>query len=78
METKKLYKSRTDCKIDGVCAGVANYFNADATLVRLIWAAFAIIGGGTGVIAYIVCMFVIPREPDFVDYTNNDYHNNRN
>ena len=36
MSNKKLYRSRVDCKIGGVCAGLAEYFNIDATIVRII------------------------------------------
>ena len=59
---KKLYKSAKDQKMDGVCAGIAAYFEIDPTLVRLAWVLFSALGG-SGVLAYIVCMLVIPREP---------------
>ncbi len=64
---KKLYRSRNDKKLAGVCAGIAKYFNIDVTIVRLLW-ALAILCVGTGVAAYIVCALVIPEEPedDFV------------
>ena len=64
---KKLYRSRKDQKLAGVCAGIANYFKIDPSIVRLIW-ALAILCAGTGVLAYIVCAFIIPEEPedDFV------------
>lgn len=64
--SKKLYKSTTDRKLCGVCAGVANYLNIDPTVVRLLWALITFLGGA-GVIAYIVCTLVIPDEP----YNNN-------
>ncbi len=64
--SKKLYKSTTDRKLCGVCAGVANYLNIDPTVVRLLWALITFLGGA-GVIAYIVCALVIPDEP----YNNN-------
>ena len=60
---KKLYKSHTDKKISGVCAGIAEYFNIDSTLIRLIWALF-VLCAGSGVLAYIVCAIVIPEKPD--------------
>lgn len=64
---KKLYRSRDDKKIVGVCGGVAKYFGIDPTIVRLIWAITSIFAFA-GIIAYIVCAFVIPEEPaDFVD-----------
>lgn len=59
---KRLYKSNSDKMIDGVCAGIAAYFGIDSTIVRLAWVAFAILGG-SGVLAYIIAMIVIPREP---------------
>ena len=64
--SKKLYKSITDRKLCGVCAGIANYLNIDPTVVRLLWALITFVGGA-GVIAYIVCALVIPDEP----YNNN-------
>ena len=60
---KKLYRSATDKKLAGVCAGVAEYFNIDPTVVRVAW-AIASIFAFAGVIAYIVCAFVIPEKPD--------------
>jgi phage shock protein PspC (stress-responsive transcriptional regulator) len=59
---KKLYRSRTDKKICGVCGGVAKYFNIDPTLVRLGVALFTLFGG-CGLLVYIVCALVIPEEP---------------
>lgn len=64
--SKKLYKSTTDRKLCGVCAGIANYLNIDPTVVRLLWALITFVGGA-GMIAYIVCALVIPDEP----YNNN-------
>lgn len=55
---KKLVKSRTDRKICGVCAGIAEYINIDPTVVRLLWIIFAFTG--VGVLAYLVSAFVIP------------------
>lgn len=60
---KKLYRSRTDKKICGVCGGLAKYLNIDVTIVRLIWALAAFFAGG-GLLAYIICALVIPQEPD--------------
>jgi len=61
--SKKLYKSATDEKIDGVCGGIAEYFNIDSTLVRLAWVVFTLMGGA-GVLAYIIAMFVLPEPPE--------------
>ena len=60
---KKLYRSRTDKKISGVCGGLAKYLNIDVTIIRLIWALAAFFAGG-GLLAYIICALVIPEEPE--------------
>ena len=59
---KKLYKSHRDKKICGVCGGIAEYLNADATLIRL---AFVLVSalGGSGVLAYIVAALILPEAP---------------
>ena len=62
MEGKKLYKSNTDKKIAGVCGGIAEYFNIDATLVRLGWVLFCALGG-SGILAYIIAALIIPENP---------------
>ncbi len=59
---KKLYKARTERMIDGVCGGVAKYFNLDPTLVRIAWVLLTFLGG-SGIILYIVAMVVMPKEP---------------
>ena len=63
---KKLYKSRTDKKIDGVCAGIAKYLNLDPTIIRLLWVILAV-AAGSGILAYILCMIIIPTEPDSIE-----------
>ena len=64
---KKLYKSNTDQKLDGVCAGIGEFFDIDPTVIRLAWVVFSLLGG-SGVLAYIVAALVIPRKPgDYVD-----------
>ena len=50
---KRLYKSSTDKKVCGVCGGIANYFDVDPTVIRLIWVIFTLVGG-SGLIAYII------------------------
>lgn len=59
---KKLYRSRTDKKLCGVCGGLAKYLNVDATVIRLI-VILAVIFAGVGVLAYLVAALVIPEEP---------------
>ena len=57
---KKLYRSKTNRMICGVCGGVGEYFNIDATLVRLLWALFGFTGGG--LVAYIIAAIIIPDQ----------------
>ncbi|MGL6216546.1 MAG: PspC domain-containing protein [Lacrimispora sphenoides] len=56
---KKLYRSDTDKMLCGVCGGIAEYFNVDSTLIRLLWAVLACTG--TGIVAYFIAAIIIPR-----------------
>ena len=58
---KRLYKSRAK-KISGVCGGIADYFNMDPTLIRLIFAVLLVCSFGTALIAYIIAAIIIPEE----------------
>lgn len=60
--TKRLYKSRNDKMLGGVCGGIAEYFDIDPTLVRLGWVLFCALGG-SGILAYLVAAIVIPEQP---------------
>ena len=60
---KKLYRSRTDKKICGVCGGLAKYLNMDATIVRVLMVLLTLFVGG-GLLAYIICALIIPEEPE--------------
>ena len=62
MEPKKLYKSKTNRVLCGVCGGIGEYFNIDPTIVRLIM-ILLICGFGTGIIAYIVAAIIMPEQP---------------
>lgn len=58
---KKLVRPMKEKKIAGVCAGFANYFDVDVTLMRILWLTFALIWG-VGFIAYIVAWIAMPRD----------------
>jgi phage shock protein C len=61
---KKLMRSRSDRKIAGVCAGLAEHLDLDATLVRVIWLFVAIMSGiFPGLLVYLVAWIVMPEEP---------------
>lgn len=59
---KKLYKLREGQVVDGVCGGIARYFGLDPTVIRVAWVIFCALGG-SGVLAYLICALIIPREP---------------
>lgn len=57
---KKLYRSKRDRKVSGVCGGIGEYFCIDPTIVRLAWALFAFTF--VGIIAYFIAAAIIPEE----------------
>lgn len=59
---KRLYKSNQEKMLDGVCGGIAEYFDLDPTVIRLAWVVFCAMGG-CGILAYIIAAIVIPRNP---------------
>jgi len=59
---ERLVRPRHDRKIAGVCAGFAEYFDLDVTLIRIVWAV-CIVCGGVGALAYFVAWIIIPEEP---------------
>lgn len=63
MEGKKLYRSKTDKMVSGVCGGLAQYFNVDPTLIRLIFAVLILAGVGSPLLIYLIMAIVIPLEP---------------
>ncbi len=73
---KKLYKS-SDKKISGVCAGVAEFFEIDPTIVRVIYALIALFTAAVPcIIVYAILAFVIPQRP-FPDYQYNEFEQDR-
>ena len=62
---KKLYRSKKDHMIAGVCGGIAEYFDVDTTLVRLLTVLFVLLGGA-GVAVYIIAWIIIPKNPEEV------------
>ena len=60
-EQKKLYRSN-DKKLCGVCGGLAEYFDMDPTIMRILWVIFAL-AGGCGILAYLICALIMPQHP---------------
>jgi len=61
--TKKLYRSREDRWVGGVCGGLARYLDVDPIVIRLIALILVLCAGG-GLLVYIIAWIVIPEEPD--------------
>lgn len=59
---KKLYRSRTDRKLAGVCGGLGEYLNIDPTIVRIGFILLGLPGGLPGVVPYFILWIVIPEE----------------
>ena len=64
--TKALVRDRKGRMVAGVCAGVAQYFGLDVTLVRVIVAVVSVITGGAGVLAYLAAWVIIPGEGETI------------
>ncbi|MCR4580478.1 MAG: PspC domain-containing protein [Treponema sp.] len=64
--SKKLYKSHKNRMVAGVCGGLAEFFNIDATIIRLIMALLIVLKGA-GLLLYLIAAIIIPREPDVED-----------
>ena len=58
---KRIYRSRQDRMVCGVCGGIAEYFDIDPTLVRLVWVIITLMGGA-GILAYIIAAIIMPEE----------------
>lgn len=58
-DTKRLYRSDSNKMLCGVCGGIGEYFNVDATIIRLLWAVLAC--SGPGIVAYFIAAIIIPR-----------------
>lgn len=63
VDNKRLYRSRSDRQIAGVCGGIAEYLNVDPTLVRIAFVIGTLLGG-PGLLLYIILAIVVPEEAD--------------
>ena len=62
-ESKKLFRSRANRLIGGVCAGLGEYFGIDPTVVRVVFVLGALLGVGSFVVLYIILLLIVPEEP---------------
>lgn len=71
---KRLMRPRNNRKIAGVCAGLAEYFDLDVTLVRVLWLVISFFSAIVfGTIAYIVAWIVMPEEPEYLPATQGEH-----
>ncbi|MFP4116829.1 MAG: PspC domain-containing protein [Candidatus Aenigmatarchaeota archaeon] len=63
---KRLYRTEDNRILGGVCGGIAEYFDVDPTLIRLLWVGFSLAFGG-GLLAYIIALIIIPKKSDVVE-----------
>jgi phage shock protein C len=61
--SKRLYRSRKDRKIAGVCGGIAEYFDIDPVIVRVVAVLLLLPGGLPGFVPYIILWVVVPENP---------------
>lgn len=61
MDMKRLVKSNQNRIICGVCGGIAQYFNIDPTVIRLVWVLFCL-AGGSGILAYVIAAIIMPAD----------------
>lgn len=76
MKTKRLYRSRRNSVVSGVCGGIGDYFSIDPVIVRII--AIVLILNGVGLLAYIVGALIIPLEPFENSFTQSGPNDNVN
>lgn len=72
----KIYRSSTNKMIAGVCGGFGEYFNIDPSIIRLFWLLLSF--NGIGILAYIICAFVIPEGDGTIYYDSNNSSNYKN
>lgn len=60
---RRLYRSRTDRKIAGVCGGLAEFFKIDPTIIRVIALLLLLPGGLPGIVPYVILWILVPKNP---------------
>ncbi len=67
---KRIYRSKNDRRISGVCGGIAEYFDVDPTIIRIAWVIISVFSASVpGLLIYFLCAIIIPDEPDSYDTT---------
>ena len=66
-QEKKLYRSRLQKMIGGVCGGIAEYFDLDVSVVRILWVIATLLSAGVGILVYLIMLIVFPEQPYEID-----------
>ena len=66
MKGKRLYRSRENAMLAGVCGGIGEFFDIDPTIVRLAWVILGFCGG-VGLWAYIIAAVISPQRPQYIE-----------
>jgi phage shock protein PspC (stress-responsive transcriptional regulator) len=61
-KSKRLYRSSKNKVLGGVCGGLAEYFNVDPIIIRIIWVVLIFLSRGTGILAYLIAWIIIPKK----------------
>ena len=64
---KKIYRSKTDRKLAGVCGGIAKYANLDSNIIRILCVVAALLSAGAAILAYIACVLILPEDDMIID-----------
>jgi phage shock protein PspC (stress-responsive transcriptional regulator) len=67
---KKLYRSRSQKMLGGICGGLAEYFDIDVSVVRVLWVIGTLLSIGLGILAYLVILIIFPEKPEEIDNKN--------
>jgi phage shock protein PspC (stress-responsive transcriptional regulator) len=61
---KRLYRSRKETMLGGVCGGLGEHIDVDPTIIRLVWAVVTVLSVGMGILIYLIAWIIIPESPD--------------
>ena len=64
---RKLYRSRTQKMVGGVCGGLSEYFDIDVSVIRVLWVVGTLLSIGLGILAYIIMLIIFPEQPEELD-----------
>jgi phage shock protein PspC (stress-responsive transcriptional regulator) len=64
---KKLYRSRSQKMVGGVCGGLSEYFDIDVSIIRVLWVIGTLLSIGLGILAYIIMLIIFPEHPEELD-----------